>query len=205
MISNRTKCLPAIMGLCFLLSSARAHTNHTTGTTAYTDSLHKSESLFDVKSPMLSDYHFTWGAEVGASIDLDGYDMSTFDLDVVIGYKNRLFKTAGLSVGFHRDFYKGNMLIPITAVVRTSFSSRPTWWFWALKAGYSFNSIGDVGTHGGFIFNTGIGFNLLRTKSLNCHLLLTYQFLHLSGEQQVMVDKLRNHIDMAQIGFGVNF
>lgn len=163
------------------------------------------ESIFG-GSRSLAKSKFTWGAEVGCSVDLGGYDLSTFDLDVVLGYKNSWIHTAGISCGVHRDFTKGNNFIPLMAVFRTAFSTRPRFWFANLKAGYSFNSLNeDSGTHGGFILNAGIGFNLAQSKRFHTYLILSYEFIHLNETQGTMIDKQIHNLDLAQISFGVNF
>lgn len=163
------------------------------------------ESIFQSPIGSLAASHFTWGADIGASIDINGYDMSTFDLDIVLGYKNDLLKTLGISAGIHRDFHTGTTFVPVEAVVRTAFIPRPCPIFMNLKAGYSFNTVGDSPTKGGFIFNAGIGFNLYRSQRVQTHLLLSYQFIHLNEMQGTMIDKKENHVDMIQVAFGVNF
>lgn len=164
------------------------------------------ESLFDYKAPSLAKSHFTWGGEVGASVDVGGYDLSTFDLDIVIGYKNSWIRTLGISAGIHRDFSKGNHFVPLQAVLRTPFSSANKLCFLNLKAGYSFNTVSeDSGTHGGFMLTTGIGFNLAMSRNFRSHIILSYEYIRLNKKQGQMVDKRQSNVDMVQIVFGVNF
>ncbi len=212
MVFKSIKRLLAAVGLCCILSAAHAETTDITGsnadsadaaTTAAT-AAGERESIFGDKTPTLDKSHFTWGADVGASIDMGGYDMSTFDIDIVLGYKNSLLRTLGLSAGIHRDFHTGTNFIPLMAVLRTSFIPRKTVCFFDLKAGYSFNTVGEENS-GGFTFNAGIGFNLASSKRFRSHLILSYQFIHLNELQGTMVDQVKNHIDFIQLHFGVNF
>ena len=43
--------------------------------------------------------HFTWGADIGSTIDISGNDMSTIDIDAFFGYKNKFIRTVGLGAG----------------------------------------------------------------------------------------------------------
>lgn len=44
----------------------------------------EEESLIQGKGKSLSFSHFTWGAEVGSSLDMTGHDLSSFDVDVLL-------------------------------------------------------------------------------------------------------------------------
>lgn len=199
-IHNRFAAAVILLTAAFGISARAAET-----TDSVTSSSTVHESIFDYASPRLGSSHFTWGADVGASIDINGYDMSTFDLDVIIGYKNSILKTLGISAGVHRDFQLGTTFVPLQAVIRTSFVPRPSLLFMNLKTGYSFNTVGDSPTKGGFIFNAGIGFNLYRSQRVQTHLILSYEFIHLNKEQGIMIDKKKGHTDMIQVAFGLNF
>lgn len=173
--------------------------------TIFNNSNRAHESIFDVKTHTLDTSHFTWGADVGTSIDIGGYDLSTFDLEVVLGYKRAWLRTLGVSCGVHRDFTKGNHLIPLMALVRTQLLPGSNATFLNIKAGYSFNSIGESDTNTGFMMNVGIGFNLASSRQFQTHLVLSYEYLRLNGDQRIMVDRARNHADLIQLIFGVNF
>ena len=168
-------------------------------------SANQSESIFGDVSSSLSKSWFTWGAEVGTSIDIDGYDMSTFDFDAFVGFKNSFFRTLGLGSGIHHDFHDRNTFMPLYAIIRTSFSKNERPWFLNFKTGYSFNTVDDSGSKGGFMFNAGIGFNLKTSANFKSHIILSYSFTHLAKEQGVMIDKEINHVDMIQLLFGINF
>lgn len=163
-------------------------------------------SLFPQASRSLETSHFTWGADLGSSIDLRGYDMSTFDLDVMLGYKNPWLRALGVGAGIHRTVRTGNTFIPIYGILRTSFRSKPSLFFFNLKAGYSFNTIHDAGaTSGGFNFSAGLGINLAMSKKFQSHIVISYGFFHMTDAQQVALNMSLNHIDQVQMRFGLNF
>lgn len=163
------------------------------------------ESLLESKATPLWLSHFTWGTDIGSSIDLRGNDMSTFDAEVVLGYKNRFIQLAGVSIGVHRAFGNGNNMIPIYAVFRSSFRSDPSLFFLNVKAGYSFNSIGETGTRQGFNCSLGAGINLAMSTRFRSHIILSYGYLRLDEEQRLWAGTKVGHVDYAQLSFGVTF
>ncbi len=167
----------------------------------------KRESLFPQVSRLLWDSHFTWGADVGASIDIDVEDMSTFNADMYFGYKNSIIKFAGIGAGVHRSFGKGNNFIPVYAMLRSSFRNKPSLVFLDLRFGYSFNTIADYGSHGGFYGGVGIGFNLSQSKRCNTHIILSYACLAMDHDkQQTSEDTYTGkYINYAELKFGISF
>lgn len=164
------------------------------------------ESIFPTGSRSLSSGHFTWGAEIGSSIDLSGNDMSTFDIDVLFGYKNSWIRTAGIGVGIHRAFGNHYTFLPLYAVFRSSFRSKPSLVFLNLKLGYSFNTLGgDTKTKGGFKSSLGIGFNLAMSKRFQSHLILSCGYFLLDENQKLAAGLDVRHVPLAQISFGMNF
>lgn len=163
------------------------------------------ESLFPKKSRDLRSSHFTWGAEIGSSIDLSSHDMSTMDLDVVFGYKNNIIRTVGMGVGVHRAFGNGSTFIPIYAVLRTSFSPKPAPCFLHLKVGYSFNSVADSPMLGDVSASVGVGINLAMTRRCMTHIILSYGFRHFSYRHSEIINLGIQNISLAQLAFGINF
>lgn len=161
--------------------------------------------LFPGKSHSLAFSHFTWGAEVGSSLDLTSNDLSTFDVDVVLGYKNPYIKLAGIGAGIHRSIHSGNNFIPVYAVLRTSFRRKPSLFFLNLQAGYSFNSISDAGTVGDFTGALGVGINLQQTSVAKSYVILSgaYQYFSTGNLQKIDLDQ--HYIFYARLMIGVNF
>lgn len=170
------------------------------------DSVRKTrESLFGSKSGNLGESHFTWGGEVGASIDMSGYDTSTFDLDLVFGYKNQLLKILGIGAGVHRAFGTGDNFIPVYVVLRTSFTKQPKPFFLSFKAGYSFNTMGDAPTFGDTTASLGAGLNLAVSRKFRSHIILAYTFRHFNARNKSAVAIDADNISLATLTFGVNF
>ncbi len=163
------------------------------------------ESLFPKATRNLDKSHFTWGAEFGASIDLSGYNTSTFNIDAVLGYKNNFIRILGAGVGIHRSLGNGDNFIPIYALLRSSFSHRPRLFFMSLKVGYSFNTIGDSPTFGDTNAQLGAGINLAMGKKFQSHIILAYEFRHFNRRHKYILNDKANDISLATISFGVNF
>ena len=163
------------------------------------------ESFFPQKSRSLSFSHFTWGAEAGSSLDLTSHDLSTFDVDVLLGYKDSLIKLAGIGAGIHRSIHTGNNFIPVYGVIRTSFRRKPSLLFMNLQAGYSFNTISDNGTLGDFYGALGVGVNLQQTQRAKSYIILSaaYQYFSQANKEKINMDS--NYIFFARLVVGVNF
>lgn len=154
----------------------------------------------------LHNSHFTWGADVGASVDLTAHDMSTFDLDVIWGYKSNLIKTAGLGVGIHRTVQGGDNFIPVYALFRSSFTTRPSLLFFNARIGYSFNTVENSPMFGDFNSALGCGVNLSRSKKANTYIIVSAAYRYFNKRHQDYISRLDTYsVWMAQLQFGVNF
>lgn len=195
----------AAIGLSFFTSKATASEPTDSTALATTSVQTPRESIFGDKSPSLEGSHFTWGAEIGASLDLLGNDMSTLDADIVFGYKNRLVKTLGVGAGIHRAFGTGTNFIPLYALLRIGFSRTHDVCFLNVKAGYSFNSIAGEGSRGGLKGSLGIGFNLAQSRRFHSHIILSYGIFRLDNTILTSTGSEVRDISLAQLTFGVNF
>lgn len=174
--------------------------------TLYVKPNNKRESLFPESSRNLGNQsHFSWGADIGASIDVGGDDMSTFDIDINLGYKNKFFRLIGIGAGIHRAFGNGYNFIPVYAVIQTSFREKPSLFFLDIKGGYSFNSIGSKNHQGGAYASIGCGINLAMSNKFKSHIILSYGYFGMKAINNVAVNFDGNHINYAQIKFGVSF
>ena len=209
---NRLRYILLGIGVSFLSHLSTAHAAETgAGMSGSADAVEEKEvkeereSLFPNASRNLATSHFTWGAEFGASIDLSGYNTSTFNVDALFGYKNNYFKILGAGVGIHRSFGNGDNFIPVYAVARTSFSRNPKLFFMSMKVGYSFNTIGDSPTFGDTNAQIGAGINLAMSRKFQSHIILAYEFRHFNKRHKYIFDDRVNDISLATISFGVNF
>lgn len=163
------------------------------------------ESLFPDQSRSLAFSNFTWGAEAGSSLDLTSHDLSSFDLDVLFGYKNSFIKMAGIGAGIHRSIHTGNNFIPVYAVIRTNFRRTPSLLFFNLQGGYSFNSFSSTGTVGDFYGAVGVGINLQQTKMSKTYVILSGAYQYFSEGNRLKTDIDANYIFFAKLVVGVNF
>lgn len=164
------------------------------------------ESIFpDVHRPLGIFSHFTWGADLGASIDMGGSDMSTFDVDVFLGYKNSFIRTVGFGAGIHQAFGNGHNFIPVYAMFRSSFRKKPSLFFADVKAGYSFNTISNSHSQGGIYCSVGVGINLAISKHFQSHIILSYGYFGMSAIDAEDMTYDGKHINYAQLRIGANF
>lgn len=164
------------------------------------------DSLFPEYNTPLSLSHFTWGVDIGSSIDLGGNDMSSFDIDGIVGYKNAFWKTLGVGAGVHNAFGNNYTFIPVYAIMRSSFRTTPSLFFFEARAGYSFNTLSDSGSQGGLLFSLGCGVNLALYKGISSHIVLSYGYFGLkeASEDAGLVYK-GNNINYAMLRIGVSF
>lgn len=149
--------------------------------------------------------HFAWGVELGTSIDVTGYDSSTINADAIFGYKNDLIHLLGLGVGIHRAMGSGDNYVPVYLTFRSSFTKKPKLFFMSLKAGYSFNTIGDANTFGDINASLGLGINLAVRQKFRSYLILAYEFRHFNEKHRDAIEIDDPNISMASLTLGFNF
>lgn len=124
--------------------------------------------------------HFTWGADVGSSVDMTGNDMSSIDINAYFGYKSRFVRFAGIGAGINMMIGNGSSAYPVYAMFRSGFSNRPTLCFLDLRAGCSFNNIFDFRSQTDFYGSLGFGITLAKGRNFSSHIILSYNFMPLS-------------------------
>lgn len=149
--------------------------------------------------------HFTWGLEIGSSVDVTGNDLTTFNTDVSLGYRNLPIKMVGIGFGVHRAFGNGNAFVPLYAIVRSWLRKQPSRFFIDMRAGYSFNTISNEKYRGGFMMNAGLGIVLQSNRRIESHIMLSYGYYHINATQTQHLQMSINHADYAILGFGVSF
>lgn len=165
------------------------------------------EPLLPDKKDGLWKSHFTWGAEVGSTIDMTGHDLSTFNVDLLFGFKNSFIKLAGVGIGIHRAIQNGTNMIPVYAVFRTSFRKKPSLLFLEAQAGYSFNT---WKTHSGdylrdFTSALGFGINLSQSRRAKSYVILSAAYLYVNKSHQQLLELDTNNMYGVNLSFGVSF
>lgn len=163
------------------------------------------EGIFHSEMGNLSFSHFTWGGELGSSIDLTSSDLSTFDADVFLGYKNKWANLLGVGAGIHRSIHTGNNFIPLYGLIRTSFTSRPALCFLNIQAGTCFNKIGSSKHFTDFYSGLGMGINLHRGSMARSYVILSLIYQYFSDDHKLMTGIDRRYLYFAKLSLGVNF
>lgn len=205
-IYNKTRIFA--MGLLFIISLCTLTARADSSAPIANDSISpmpEREAIFQGKSLSLAFSHFTWGVEVGSSLDMTTHDFSSFDVDAVLGFKNSFIKIAGVGAGIHRSIHKGNNFFPVYAVFRTSFRKEPSLLFMNLQAGYTFNTIDGSHTSGDFYGALGLGINLSQSKTVKSYIIASLACQYFREESMEKIDLDTNHILYAKLVFGVNF
>ncbi len=149
--------------------------------------------------------HFTWGLETGMSLDVSGLDMSTFNLDVMFGYRNKWIQMVGVGGGVHKSLGSSDSFFPVYVLFRSSFRPKPSLFFFHLRLGYSFNAVSNSPTYGDTSCAIGCGLNLTNKRKFQSYLLVAYSFRHFNRKHSEAADINRSNVSLAQIGFGVTF
>lgn len=119
---------------------------------------------------------FAWGADIGASIDLTGNDMSAFDFNVFLGLKRGWLNFLGLGVGADISITNSSRAYPVFFAFRTNFRDRPSVVFWDLRGGMAYNQLEHNHEQWAVYGSTGIGVNLARNSKFDSSLSLNYIF-----------------------------
>ena len=121
--------------------------------------------------------HFTWGADIGSSVDLTANDMTSVDIHGCFGYKGHWMRFAGLGAGINSMLSNASRCYPVYALLRTSFSSRPQLCFLDLRLGISINNILNYSSQTDFYCSIGLGVTLAKGKKFASHIIISYNFM----------------------------
>ena len=121
--------------------------------------------------------HFTWGADLGSSVDLTANDMTSIDIHGYFGYKSHWLKFAGVGAGINTMMSNASRCYPVYALLRTSFSSRPQLCFLDLRLGISINNILNHSSQTDFYGSVGLGVTLAKGKKFASHIIISYTFM----------------------------
>lgn len=149
--------------------------------------------------------HFTWGADLGSSIDLTGQDMTSIDIDASFGYRGNYIQLAGLGAGIRMMTSNSSRCMPIYGIVRSNFAKNPTLCFAELKAGISLNNLYTDIYQQRMFGSLGLGIRLASGKTFSSHLLLAYEFMQVSRTSDPEAIRPLGSIHCASIRIGVNF
>ncbi|MDE6098289.1 MAG: hypothetical protein K2G24_05320 [Muribaculaceae bacterium] len=157
-------------------------------------------------SPTFSDTRkagFTWGAEMGGSVDMSGNDMSTVDFNISFGLKYRWLKMAGIGAGADIMVSNPCRTFPVYCEFQSDFSSKPQLLFLCLKGGAAFNYLeNNEHSTGAYAFG-GLGINFARTAKFSSYMTVGYTLIQRPDKPDA--EFRHDDIHMATIKLGINF
>jgi hypothetical protein len=153
----------------------------------------------------LSNSHFTWGADIGGSIDMSENEQSSVNLEINGGYKNSWVNLVGIGVGMNMVVGNSNRMFPIYGIFRSSFSQQPQLCFLDLRLGASINYLEQNVNQTGFYGSAGIGFNLASSRHFKTHIILSYNYLDRGYFIKDEIVYPQHDLHMVSLRLGVNF
>lgn len=148
---------------------------------------------------------FAWGASFTGQVDMSGHDMSTVGIEAYFGMKTTAIEIIGLGAGLNVPVSNSHRMLPIYAVVRTNFSSRPTLCFLDLRGGLSINDYDDDHTSAGAYMSGGVGINLASGRSFSSHIIVGFAYY---DRKNYTIDDVEVHpgnLGMAVLRLGISF
>lgn len=149
--------------------------------------------------------HFTWGLDLGSSIDMTGSEMTNINFGGFVGYKNDYFRVLGVGTEFDVMVSNSSRSIPVFAIMRTSFTPGTHLLFGDFRAGVSVNSIYDFKSQTGLYASAGLGVTLAKGKSFRSHLIIGYKLITRSD---ITRDEQLEHfgdLHFAAVTLGISF
>lgn len=164
-----------------------------------------STKIASASVPFEQQKGFTWGIDMGSSIDLSSNGMSTIDGDAYFGFKNNFFRIIGVGASIHSPLGGNNSFIPVYAILRTNFRNKPSLCFLDLRGGVSFNSLGKDNDQTGAFASCGIGFNLYCNTKFKSHIILAYSFFKLDNytKNDLLIDA--DNLNAMSVRIGISF
>lgn len=184
------KRLQAILAAAACVGAAAAQTEPVTVTTTTTTTTTTTAaagdedpdaslppSLFGGDGDELVTSHFSWGADLGTSIDLTTSDMTSVNLHACLGYKSRSIRFLGIGAGINTMMNNSSRSYPVYAMLRTSFSLRPRLCFMDLRLGAVFNNFYEFKNQTDLYSSIGLGITLAAGRRFSSHLVIGYTFM----------------------------
>lgn len=159
----------------------------------------------DVESINQTTNHFAWGADLGASIDMTGQNLTNIDMSGCFGYKSSYIRFVGLGASIKMMCSNNSRCYPVYMMFRSSFTEKPSLLFLDMRVGYSFNDLQNAVNQQGFYGSVGLGITLAKGSTFSSHIIASYEILPLSD---VTVSEINYHLralQSASIRIGLSF
>ncbi len=148
---------------------------------------------------------FAWGASFTGQVDLTGRDMSSAGMDAYFGMKTSAIEVFGIGVGLNVPVSNSRRTMPIYAIVRTNFTTRPTLCFMDVRGGISVNDYDDDYTKVGAYMSGGIGINLATGRRFSSHIIVGFAYYDRKMYKVGDVEHRPGNLGMATLRLGVSF
>jgi len=148
---------------------------------------------------------FAWGADLAASVDMSGHDMSAIGIDAMFGMQWQWVRFFG--VGAQADVMVSNSsrTFPLTVNFRTDFSRRERLVFLDVRGGMALSYFDHDRNETNPYVSGGIGVTLAKSKTFSSHVIASYTWL---GQKECYIgETLRScpGISYVSIRLGVMF
>lgn len=149
---------------------------------------------------------FAWGADFGTSIDLNGNDMSTVNLDANFGYANGVMRMVGVGAGAHMMMSNSCRAFPLYIILQTNFRHKPTLCFLDLRFGMAINNVDHDSRQTVPYINPSLGFNLAGNKNFQSYMRIGYLYNGMkSFGPENNRTTIKGGLSMANVSIGINF
>lgn len=120
---------------------------------------------------------FTWGADLGAAVDMSGHDMSALGIGAMFGMEWRWIRFLG--VGAEADVMVANSsrAFPLSVIFRTDFSKTRRLLFMDLRGGVAPSYFDHDRQETVPYISAGMGITLASGRTFSSHLSLSYSYL----------------------------
>lgn len=149
---------------------------------------------------------FSWGVDMGTSIDMTSNDMTSLDLSASFGYRNSWINLAGVGAGINMSVANSHQAIPVFAIFRTGFLPRPTKMFADMRGGIIINNLPGNSRQTSAYINPSVGFSLARGDKFHSYITLGYVYNGLksfgSADNRTRLD---HGLSMVNMRIGITF
>lgn len=164
-----------------------------------------SENSTNGYSFLTGNVRFSWGVDVGSSIDLTSQDMSSINADAYLGLRTPYTDIVGFGAGIHTMVGNSSFTYPIYALVRTSFAEKPRLCFLDLRLGLTLNNFFDSSSKPSIYVNPALGVHLKRGNSYLSYLALGYEYNSANSPVNPDTGKSLKPISMVNVRLGISF
>lgn len=148
---------------------------------------------------------FTWGADIGSSIDLSAHDMSSIDFGAAVGMRRGWIRFLGAGIGANVMVSNSCRSYPIYAIFRPQYPRLSRLVFLDTRLGAVLNYLPDNVSQTDLYGSLCVGINLATGRKFTSYILVGYSYV---GRRDVSAEAGDIHYDplhIATIRLGIAF